>query len=621
MKIQTIALTTLFIVFNGLAIRADETGIPQLNNPMTVDYLKKNLHPTHPRIVLTPEIERGLREKIKTDSVLQNMYLAVGLNADQIYEKELIAYRMKGKRLLSVSRDMLWRMNVLGLVYRMERDPKALDRINDELVAACNFQDWNPNHFLDVAEMSLAVALALDWTAGDLPESTVGLAKLALIEKALKPGQKKGVFNSKNNWNQVCNGGMVAAAIAVAEVDPELAAETLQRALKGLPVAMAHYGPDGTHPEGSTYWEYATSYNAITASMLESAFGTDFGIWKFPGFADSARYRLMMSAPSGLYYNYGDCGDRRHDNGDLTLAWFAAKTGDRAFFEQDRFLHPPAEMGTLDRYVGIGMAWLSQFEASHETIAPTAWAGRGINPVVVFRGSDENPHSYYLGAKGGCGSVSHGNMDAGSFVLELDGVRWSIEVGKQDYNTIEQTGLNLWDSRQQGDRWKLLSKNNYGHSTLTLNGAPHLVDGTASLIEFKPGPVPKAVFDLSPAFGDLVASATRTFIKDTDASVVIKDSIVESEKTEQITWQLITTAEIESVTGGAILRQAGKVLRLENLTHPQIAVSVVSLDPPPLELDRRVDGLKRVELKIPGTAVSGQETTLEVRLSLNDGQP
>ena len=34
--------------------------------------------------------------------------------------------------------------------------------------------------------MSLAISLALDWTAGDLPKTTIDLAKKSLIEKGIK---------------------------------------------------------------------------------------------------------------------------------------------------------------------------------------------------------------------------------------------------------------------------------------------------------------------------------------------------------------------------------------------------------------------------------------------------
>ena len=97
-----------------------------------------------------------------------------------------------------------------------------LERINEEVIAACNFPTWFPKHFLDVGEMSLGIALAIDWVGEDLPESTVTLAKKALIEKGIKPSWPENGKNPRwayghNNWNQVCNGGMIAASIAVAE--------------------------------------------------------------------------------------------------------------------------------------------------------------------------------------------------------------------------------------------------------------------------------------------------------------------------------------------------------------------------------------------------------------------
>ncbi len=47
---------------------------------------------------------------------------------------------------------------------------------------------------------------------------------------------------------------MVAASIAVAEIEPELAAKTIHRAIDGMVNALASYGPDGVYPEGATYW-------------------------------------------------------------------------------------------------------------------------------------------------------------------------------------------------------------------------------------------------------------------------------------------------------------------------------------------------------------------------------
>ncbi len=594
--------------------------IPKLDNPMSVEYLKKNLRKSQPRLVFNSKIERNLKKKMKTDPVLQNMYKAIQLNAKSIFNKPLLTRTLVGRRLLGTSREMLWRINMLGFIYRMEKDPKVLQRINEEVIAVCNFKDWNPSHYLDVGEMSMAVAFALDWTAGALPKSTQQLAIISLIEKGIKPswpvsGKNPWWAYGNNNWNQVCNGGMIAAAITIAEENPELAAKTIHRALEGIPHSLAEYGPDGVYPEGSTYWGYGTSFSVVSAAMLESSFGHDFGHATYPAFLESAVFRVLSVAPSGWYYNFADCGSKRGNNGDITLAWFAAKTGNETFFEKERFLRPPEEIGKLSRLAGAGMSWLSQYEATEHDKMPSFFKGDGSNPIVIITGGENDPHNYYFGGKGGYGKVNHGNMDAGSFVFELNDVRWVIDPGNQGYNDLEKTGFDLWNSSQDGERWTLLTKNNFGHSTITVNNEMHRVDGFSPLVSFENGDKPEAVFNLSKSLGDLVSKATRRFIKDSKLSLIIEDEITISEKTELITWQLMTTADVEIVEGGAILKQHRKELKIENLSHPDLNISVVSLYPAPMELDIQIEGLKRLEIRIPAWTIEDRVIRLRVRLS------
>ena len=613
-------IVALLIFFAGFHASADENDIPKLENPMSVQYLKKNLRKSQPRLVLNSKTEKNLRKRLKTDPVVQNMYAAIKLNAEQIMGKPFLTRNVVGRRLLGTSREMLYRINMLGMVYRIDQDTKLLERINNEVIAVCNFKDWNPSHYLDVAEMSMAVAFALDWTAGKLPQSTKDLAIKALIDKGIKPswpasGKNPSWSYGTNNWNQVCNGGMIAASIAIAEVDPELASKTIHRALDGIPHSLIEYGPDGVYPEGSTYWSYGTSFSVVTAAMLESAFGDDFGHLEYPAFKESAVFRTLSNAPSGWYYNFADCGDKRGESGDVTLAWFATKTGNSTFFEKDRFLRPAADMGKLRRLDGAGLVWLAQYEEKSAIKSPTAWKGEGANPVVFFTGGEDDPYNYYFGGKGGRGMVNHGNMDGGSFIFELNGVRWVIDPGNQSYHALEKTGFNLWGRCQDCERWTLLTKNNYGHSTITINDQLHRTEGLVTLSNFKSGENPSASFDMSATLGGLVESASRSFTKDSPTSIVIEDNIELSDSTELITWQLMTQADIEIVEGGAILKQDGKKLKLENLSHPELDISFVSLYPAPLELDRQIEGLKRIEIRIPAWTVEGGKTNIKVRLS------
>ncbi|MEZ5038478.1 MAG: heparinase II/III family protein [Saprospiraceae bacterium] len=604
---------------SGLDDKTKNKDPEKLDNPISVEYLKKHLNKANPRLILTPAIEKDLKKKLKSEPVVKNYYEAIQLNANKIQKEPLLVREMIGRRLLSTSREMLYRMGILGMAYRMEKSPALLKRIDEEVIAVCQFTDWNPSHYLDVAEMSLAIALAVDWVGKDLPKATVEMAMTALIEKGIKPSYNEkgntGWIKGSNNWNQVCHGGMIAASIVIAERDPELAAKTISRALDGMPYALEAYGPDGVYPEGSTYWGYGTSFSVLTSSMLVSAFETDFGLAAYPAFLESANFRLLSTAPSEMYYNFADCGDRRGAEGDITLAWFATHTGNAAYFEKERFLQAPASMGKLSRIAGPGLVWLSQFEAKEGIKPPLAWKGDGDNPIVFFQGGQDDPRQYYFGGKGGRGTVNHGNMDAGSFIFELDGVRWVVDPGNQSYNELEITGFDLWGRCQECERWTLLTKHNFGHSTVSVNNALHVVDGFAAITDFKAGPRPEATVDLSPVFGEALKGATRKFVKENDHSLLIEDQFVLNENTQLITWQMMTTAEVTMVKGGAMLSQAGKQLKLENLSHPDINISIISLDPPPLKLDRRIENLKRIEIRLPAYLFAEGSGMLKVRLS------
>jgi hypothetical protein len=87
----------------------------------------------------------------------------------------------------------------------------------------------------------------------------------------------------------------------------------------------------------------------------------------------------------------------------------------------------PEEMGKLNRLGGASLVWLSQYEELEGQNIPTAWKGEGANPIVIFTGEQGDEHQYYFGGKGGRGMVNHGNMDGGSFIFELNGVRWVID--------------------------------------------------------------------------------------------------------------------------------------------------------------------------------------------------
>ena len=87
--ILIVPITVQAYVNNPSSKAADEE-IPKLQNPMSVQYLKKNLQKSQPRLVLNSNIEQNLKKKLKTDPVVQNMYKAIQLNAAEIQKQPLL---------------------------------------------------------------------------------------------------------------------------------------------------------------------------------------------------------------------------------------------------------------------------------------------------------------------------------------------------------------------------------------------------------------------------------------------------------------------------------------------------------------------------------------------------
>ena len=156
---------------------------------------------------------------------------------------------------------------------------------------------------------------------------------------------------------------------------------------------------------------------------------------------------------------------------------------------------------------------------------------------------------------------------------------------------------------------------NQGHSTTTVNNARFMVDGYAPILELKAGKKPEVTIDLSKVYGKNLNSLHRKFIKESNTSILIQDQIQINETTKNITWGLMTTAEVLPVDGGAILKQGGKELRLSILNPHKLNVSVISLDPPPLKIDKTIEDLKRIKIRIPSYIFKNNEGLISVRLS------
>lgn len=120
---------------------------------------------------------------------------------------------------------------------------------------------------------------------------------------------------------------------------------------------------------------------------------------------------------------------------------------------------------------------------------------------------------------------------------------------------------------------------------------------------------------MTPTLAGQVKSLQRRFVKESDHSVLVEDRFETSDATRYLTWAIMTTAEVTPVANGAVLNQDGKQLSLSILSPNGLNVSILSLDPPPLEIDKPIPGLKRVEIRVPAYLAKDGQGKIQVRLS------
>ena len=528
------------------------------DNKVSIDIGKR---PPHPRILLCKGAEKALKKQAKLpvwnglyESILQACDTMLGL---PVNERVVV-----GRRLLATSRENLRRILFLGFAYRMTGEKRYSDRAEAEMLKAASFSDWNPSHFLDVAEMTAALAIGYDWLYPKLSETSRRTIRTAILEKGLKPSFGKehdAILNAPTNWNQVCHCGMAYGALAVAETEPDLARRTIERAVEKVRIPMRHYAPDGAYPEGYAYWEYGTSFNVLLISAMENAFGTDFGLCDAPGFLESGKFMLHMVTPQLRSFCYSDCST---DAGLLpALFWFYRKTGDASILcNQGWLLQADSRKNHLqDRLLPLLFVWGQGASLDKPTVPETLyWKGGGDNPVFLMRSGWNDPDALYVGVKMGTPGASHAHMDVGSFIFEADGVRWAIDMGGEDYDRLEKRGVDLWNGAQGSQRWEVFRYNNKAHNTLTFNDKPQSIKGKVQIKDWRDSTRLRYVaMDLTPVYEGQVRYAERAVAMVDDSYAVIEDRVEPGLYYTRMRWTLVTEATPRILSDSVLLLERG----------------------------------------------------------------
>ncbi|MFA6912380.1 MAG: heparinase II/III family protein [Proteiniphilum sp.] len=561
MKIRCLMylLVTLFLFIGSTC----DKSVPETESTEV-----ENNKAEHPRLMLLKGEETQIKELIASDAMWKKMHDVIIGECNVIITKPELERVMTGRRLLGTSRELLRRIFFLSYGYRMTTNKRYLEKAEKEMLAVSRFTDWNPSHFLDVAEMTMGVAIGYDWLFNELSENTRKTIKQAIVQKGLNPS-KESKYNwwlkTENNWNQVCNAGMTFGALAVQEDYPSLANEIIERAFASIPLSMEVYKPEGVYPEGYGYWGYGTTFNILFICAVEKALGTDRGLSRSPGFLQTSDFLKHMIAPSGKNFNWSDNGLGASLS--PAMFWLAQKSdkpsvlwSEKTFLKTDNF----SKFKSIRELPAI-MIWGKNIPLDKITEPKEKfWIGQGSNPVAMMRTSWTDPNAIYLGFKSGSPSVNHGHMDVGSFIMEADGVRWSSDPGMQNYESLESKGMSIFGRTQDAQRWTIYRMNNHSHNVITIDNQHQQVKGYGKIDAYSDAEAfSYVVSDISSVYDGQMKQVVRGVAMKDGKYVVVRDEVETLGKETKLKWAMFTFADVELGENSAILNQDNKKLYIQ----------------------------------------------------------
>ncbi len=564
--------------------------------PMAV---ASNADSSHPRLLVSESEWASLAARRRADPDLDRFATLLLARARKDLALPPLERKLEGRRLLGVSREFIRRTLEWAFAYRVTGEAVFLDRARREMLNVAAFPNWNPDHYLDVAEMTTGLAIGYDWLFNDLPASDRATLRATIVNKGIaqaRNGHK--TFRHTNNWNQVCIGGMVLGALAVQEDEPELARDLFAAAQKEILTGLDAYKPDGAYPEGPGYWSYGTSYSVLLVAALRSASMADWGVLSAPGFARSAGFYAQSIGPSGKHFNFADCNEGQELPS--PIVYLARELGQPALLNAKREMIRKNQ-GVSERFAPLSLLWWPA--ASSGNPPSLSFVGQGPQPVAIWRNSWNDPNTLWFAIKAGGAAHNHAHMDAGSFVLDLDGLRWAKDLGMQDYNSLESRGIDLWNMKQASPRWKVFRLGSEAHNTLTLSGQPHHASAMATL---RMTGAHEALIDLAPVLGVKQATRRARFAGD---DVELEDRIAGATPGREIRWAMCSEAEIRIEGSTAILTQKGRTLRVR-FAGQQVKLAVQDISAPRSENDPPNPNTRQLVATAPVASDGGWQLTV-----------
>lgn len=426
--------------FDGHSVNWSKVKVSDSEKTGLTDVMRKS----HPRIFLTDW--QKIKDKAASDENAAGWYSTIIKHGESMLTMEPTKYdRNVRGNINDCSSSFKYNVIPLAAAYCLTGDKRFKDRVYKELEAVGNWPDWGSDAYLCTAHILLAYGLCYDWIYNDWTESERANILGWIRDKGLNEAvlAYEHVIDdfwavAESNWNNVCNGSNLIAAIAVADEMPDAAEYIFKNAASGIPHMFKELSKDGAYSEPMNYWDYGIRHLVKTMSALDTCVDDgkkvpdclDFS--KIDGIDNTSDFPIYYNGTTAAF-NYGDAEstivnssilfylankynkpqyakyaiNTANNNKNaptvsardavLSLLWYEKNSGDSEF-PLDKFYHSSEPFGANG--ISIRSSWDTQ------------------NAMVVM-------------AHAGDATAPHSSLDAGGFVLDWAGKRWVHMYGRE----------------------------------------------------------------------------------------------------------------------------------------------------------------------------------------------
>ena len=433
-------------------------------------------------------------------------------------------------------------------LYRVTGNKKYCERAALECEALAQFSDWNSQLMSSVGTVSFAVAICYDWCHHVWSEGRKAIIERTMLRNGMRVGLecydgKRRMWINGGTASAVVNAGMLAMALALADIYPETALKLVDRILRNVESCFASYAPDGGYSEGAGAWEKSSRALAMLIAMLQKACGNDYGFASAPGFSATGYFGIVTETENGMW-NFHNSAAVPTENS--ALYWFGQQYNNSTYTV---IRHQQIANGAK-RVTPLDILFYTPIDESFLPTLPQDTVYRKAGLAIMRSGWGKE--DAFVGLHGGANDEVNGDLDAGSVILDMAGVRFFAETGGMESLPI------------------MMRRRAAGQNTLVVNPAaepapdqePH---ANAKIVEMRGREdCIYAVVDMTSTNKSILRGKRGVMLTDNRKTVVIQDELVLTAPGE-ILWTVYTPAKVEILAGGKVakLTVEDKVLKCQ----------------------------------------------------------